>query len=679
MFIGIDAYHADHEIILIEVDAAYTGGVASDGPGVFFVETAALALVAGQQDLATAAGQGGADQGIAVAQVDGDDAAHAGTGIGFEQGLLDGAVSRGQDYIMTVRKFLVVEILDVEVGLDAVFHGKREDVLDGASLGGLGAFRNIVHLEPEAFAALRKEHQRAVHVGDVDVLDEIFVAGGAALGADAAAALRAVFGQRGTLDVAEVRDRDDNVLIRVEVFRVEIFRGGSDLGAARVAVFFLEVAELVLDDAQLHLFAAEHLLVVGDQFLKLVVFGLELVAFQSGELAETHLYDGVGLLHGEAELGHQPVPGIRYAAGGTDQGDDLVDDVEGFQEAFEDMGTLEGFVEFEPGAAHHHFVAVTHEILDQLLEVELLRPAVHQGDVVDREARLERREFEQVVEHHVGRGALFEFDDDAHAVAVAFVIDVGDAFQFLAFDQFGDALDEFPLVDGVGDLGHDDGLAARRRHFDVGLGPDDDAAPAGLEGVADAAQALDDAAGGEVGTFDVLHQAVHVDVGVVDIGADGVTAFRQVVGRHVGGHTYGDAVGAVHQQQRRLGRQDSRLLERFVEIRLEIDGILIQVGQDFFGQLLEFGLGVSHGRHRVAVDGTEVALSVDKQVAQVPGLGQAGHRVVNAGVTVRVVFTEDVADDTGGLLHAAAVGDTQVAHSEEDAPVHRLKSVSYIG
>ena len=120
-------------------------------------------------------------------------------------------------------------------------------------------------------------------------------------------------------------------------------------------------------------------------------------------------------------------------------------------------------------------------------------------------------------------------------------------------------------------------------------------------------------------------------------------------------------------------------MERLVEVGFEIDRVFVEVGEDFLGQLLELGLGVSHGRHRVAVDRTEVALAVDQQVAQVPGLGEARHGVVDAGVAVRVVFTEDVAHDTRRLLDAAAVGDAQVAHAEQHAAVYGLKSVSDIG
>jgi hypothetical protein len=67
-------------------------------------------------------------------------------------------------------------------------------------------------------------------------------------------------------------------------------------------------------------------------------------------------------------------------------------------------------------------------------------------------------------------------------------------------------------------------------------------------------------------------------------------------------------------------------------------------------------LGVAVGRRRVAVDRAEVALAVDERVAHREVLREADHRVVDAGVAVRVVLAEHVADDRGALLVRAASG-----------------------
>ena len=65
--------------------------------------------------------------------------------------------------------------------------------------------------------------------------------------AAAAAALRAVRAGRLALGVTGVRQRDDHVFRRDQVEDVEVFLAGADFAAARVAEFFLEVAQLGAD------------------------------------------------------------------------------------------------------------------------------------------------------------------------------------------------------------------------------------------------------------------------------------------------------------------------------------------------------------------------------------------------------------------------------------------------
>ena len=92
---------------------------------------------------------------------------------------------------------------------------------------------------------------------------------------------------------------------------------------------------------------------------------------------------------------------------------------------------------------------------------------------------------------------------------------------------------------------HQDAAFAVAHFFDGGLGADTDGAAAGGVGVADAAGAHDDAAGGEIRAFDVVHQFFIGDVAVTDHGDDAVNDFAQVVGRDIGGHTNGDTRGTV--------------------------------------------------------------------------------------------------------------------------------------
>ena len=428
------------------------------------------------------------------------------------------------------------------------------------------------------------------------MLDEVLVARGAGLHTHAAAVLRAELAEERALDIAEVRDGDDHVVVGIEVLGVELLRGKGDLGAARVAVLLLEVERLLLDDGELLGLAGEDLLTAGDELLELVVLGLELGLLETGELLEAHLNDGGGLRIGETECGNERSLGIVDRVGSADNGYDLVDDVDGAQETFEDMGALLGLVKVELRAAHHHLVAEVDEVGDYLLEGEGAGAASDQGDVIDGEAGLERRVLEKGVQHDVGIGVLLEIEHDADALAAGKLLDVGDAFDALFLDHVADALDHLALVHHIGDLGDDYAVAAALVLLDLGAGAYHYLSTAGGIRVYDALAALDDATRREIGTLDVLHKPLDRDVGIVDVGADGVAALGKVVGSHVGGHTDSDAGRAVKEQERSLGGEHRGLGDGVVEVELEIDGILVYVGEDVLGDLLELGLGVSHGR-----------------------------------------------------------------------------------
>ena len=199
-----------------------------------------------------------------------------------------------------------------------------------------------------------------------------------------------------------------------------------------------------------------------------------------------------------------------------------------------------GLGELEAGAAGDDLEAVVDVAAEQLLEGHDLGAAMIDGEHVGAEGGLELGVLVEVVEDDLREGAALEFDDDADAVAGAFVADVGDAFDDLLVDEVGHLLDHAGLVHRVGDLGDDDGLFVLV-FDDLGLAAHDDGAAAELVHGLDGAGAADGGAGGEVGALDELHEVVDGAVGVVDVMGDPVHEFAEVVGRDVGGHADGDA------------------------------------------------------------------------------------------------------------------------------------------
>ena len=87
------------------------------------------------------------------------------------------------------------------------------------------------------------------------------------------------------------------------------------------------------------------------------------------------------------------------------------------------------------------------------------------------------------------------------------------------------------------------------------------------------------------------------------------------MGGDFGGHTYGDAVGAHKQQVGKFGGEKVRLFESAVEIAGHGNSFFFNVSEHFFRDFGEPGFCIPHGCRRIAVDGTEVALAVDKRIA----------------------------------------------------------------
>ena len=96
------------------------------------------------------------------------------------------------------------------------------------------------------------------------------------------------------------------------------------------------------------------------------------------------------------------------------------------------------------------------------------------------------------------------------------------------------------------------------------------------------------------------------------------------------------------------------------------------------GKLLHAYFGVTHGRRTVAVERTEVALAIDQRVTHVKGLRHPDDGVIGGGITVRVVFTDHITNDTGRLHISPVIDVVQLAHGEQHAAVHRFEAVANV-
>jgi hypothetical protein len=116
---------------------------------------------------------------------------------------------------------------------------------------------------------------------------------------------------------------------------------------------------------------------------------------------------------------------------------------------------------------------------------------------------------------------------------------------------------------------------------------------------------------------------------VLDEGDGGVDDLAEVVRRDVGRHADGDAARSVDEQLRELRREDRRLDLGVVVVRDEVDGLLVDVGEQLDRDARQAALGVTHGGGESPSTAAVVALAVDERVPQAEVLGHADERVVH--------------------------------------------------
>ena len=338
------------------------------------------------------------------------------------------------------------------------------------------------------------------------------------------------------------------------------------------------------------------------------------------------------------------------------------------------------------GAADHHVALVVHVVLDQRQQAERARHVVDERDHVHAERVLEGRVLVEVVQHDLRDSVALQLDHEPDAGLVGLVAEVRDLLEPAVVHLLRDLLDQTAAVVAavalghlVGQLGDDDRLLALAQRLDVRAPADHHPATTRLVGVLDPAVADDDAAGGEVGSLHVLHQALDVDVRVLDVGDARVDRLPQVVRRDVGGHPDGDPGRAVDQEVREPGRENQWLLAGLVVVRDEVHRVRVDVAEHLGGEAGEAGLRVPHGRGGVVVDRAEVPLRIDQRVPHGEVLPEAHQGVVDRRVAVRVVVAHHAADDVRALAVGPVRLEPGLVHGEQHAPVNRLQPVAHVG
>jgi hypothetical protein len=185
--------------------------------------------------------------------------------------------------------------------------------------------------------------------------------------------------------------------------------------------------------------------------------------------------------------------------------------------------------------------------------------------------------------------------------------------------------------------------------------------------------------GGKIRSGNILHKLLGCNIRLMNQGYKAVYNLTQVVRWDIGSHAYGNAGRPVDQKAGRFGWQYGRFLKRSIVVFDEVDCILVDIGQVFLGQFGHTNFGITHGRGRIAVDGSKVTLAVHQEIPHGKILGHTHHGVIYGLVSMGMVFTYNVTNHAGGFFIGFVVVIAQVPHGEQNPPVNGLQSVTNVG
>ena len=148
--------------------------------------------------------------------------------------------------------------------------------------------------------------------------------------------------------------------------------------------------------------------------------------------------------------------------------------------------------------------------------------------------------------------------------------------------------------------------------------------------------------------------------------------------RYVSSHTNRNTGSTVYKQIRITAGQNLGFFLRIVKVGSKINGIFIDICQKLHGNFAQPCLRITHGRRSVAVHGTEISVSVHKRISGRPFLRHINKCSIDGTVTVGVIFTHRITDDTGTLSVRLVRAVIQLDHGIENPALYRLQTVSYI-
>ena len=267
-----------------------------------------------------------------------------------------------------------------------------------------------------------------------------------------------------------------------------------------------------------------------------------------------------------------------------------------------------------------------------------------QGHEVNREGCLQLRHAVKLVQHHFRCRIALQFNDNAHPRTVAFVAQIGNAFNCLGTHQFSDFLKQRGLIDLIGNFRNRNQLAIAAQFLNLRPRTQRDRTTPGFKCGADTGTPQNHRPSRKIRPWHDLHEFFQRQRRIGNKRQSRIQDFGWIMRRDIGRHANRNAARAIDQQIGEGRRQNARFIHAFIVIRLEIHRVFVNAGQQRTRSRRQARFGVAHRRRRIAINRTKIPLPINQRQAHGKGLRHAHQRIIDRSIAMRMVFTHHIAN-----------------------------------
>ena len=444
------------------------------------------------------------------------------------------------------------------------------------------------------------------------------------LDSSAATVLAAEVINRHTFNITKLGHCDHGILSRDQILCGNIVYIVSDGCLSVIAVFLCNGKDLLTDHAEKKLTVSKDCLELADFLHKLCILSFQFLSFQTCQCTETHIHDCLSLNICQLKTLDELLLGDLYVTGATDDADHFIDIIKCFQETFQNVGSLLGFIQIILCSSANNILLMFQIILQHLFQVQNFwfhtSMIGNKGKHNHTKCILQLCMFVEQIQDYIGIGIFTKIDADTHTFTAGMVIQVRNSVDLFVTDKFCDLLDKTCLVYKVRKLCDYDTRFTVRQSLDICHCADTDLATSCTVSFLDSTCTKDRRSCREVRTFDNLKKLFHRCLAiffhnVINDLNNGINRLTKIVRWNVGCHTNSDTGSTIYQQIRKTCRKYNRLTFCLIKVRLEINSIFVDVCKHLHGNLAETCLCISHGSRTVTIHGTEVSMSVNKRIS----------------------------------------------------------------